>query len=259
MVSMLFLARSVAAHEFWLEPMKSGLSVGDTIAVNIKVGTDMKGNTQVYNPRSFTDFVHVHGGNLSRVQGVFGDVPAAVIPDAEDGLHILAYASSANKLTYDKYEKFTEFLQYHGLEEFIDAHDARGLSREGIKETYFRFSKALVPVGTGGGEDRELGLPLELTVIGSPFTPAEAISMRLTFRKEPYAGRQVEVFWQADRGVPAVRSVYQSDANGLVQFPRKSGKYLVNAVRLEEPPERIAEQLGSVWQSVWASSTFWIP
>ena len=259
LVSMLFLVRSVAAHEFWLEPMRAQLDVGDTIAVNIKVGTDMKGNTQVYNPRGFTDFVRFHNGSIFKVAGIFGDVPAAVIPDDEDGLHILAFASSANKLTYDKYEKFTEFLEYHGLEDFIATHDARGLSREGIKETYFRFAKALVPVGTGAGEDQELGLPLELTVIGSPFTPADAITMRLTFRKKPYAGRQVEVFWRAERGAPAQRSIYQSDADGMVQFPRRSGAYLVNAVRLEEPSARIAEELGSVWQSVWASSTFWIP
>ena len=52
----------------------------------------------------------------------------------------------------------------------------------------------------------------------------------------------------------------QTDDNGVATFPVRPGySYMVDAVVLREPSDRLAEQFGAVWETLWANLTFAVP
>lgn len=251
-----YLPVSAVAHEFWLEPPMGPTSAGDTLGVEAKVGENLSGNVQVYNTNLFSAFAIKAGDQIRKIDGVLGDRPAASVEDVADGLNIMVFASTARKINYETLEKFQSFAARHDQRFAIDAHRTRALPETDFAESYFRFAKALIKVGDGAGEDVLAGLPFELVMLNNPYTTDGPMQVRLFLNKEPVPNFQIDVFNRADPGVPSTLEFIRTDANGIAFVPRKPGLTLLSAVRIEEPSSKIAAQLDTVWQSLWASLTY---
>lgn len=253
------IATPMAAHELWIQPIQRDLKPGDTLEATVRVGENLRGGAQIYNPDSYQNLLYLVGDTLGKVEGTLGDRPAISIPKVQDGLHLVVLESSANRLTYNTFEKFAGFVTRHDQSFAIDAHRARGLPEEKFRESYFRFAKSLIKVGSGTGQDRLAGMPLELTALDNPYTDDGPVRFQLTYKKQAVADFQIDVFHRPFGSVKdAELSFLRTDANGIVTVPRQQGDFLISAVKLEEPSARIAEATDSVWISLWASSTYWI-
>jgi len=244
------------AHEFWIDPISAAVAVGDEIQAELRVGENMKGSKMIYNPSSFTKFSYQVGSEGGDVMGRLGDRPAVRITGAKEGLNVVAHMTTASKLDYKTFEKFEKFVTAHGEDFAIERHKVRGLPEVDFTEAYFRCAKALIKVGDGKGRDRATGMPFELTALTNPYTDEGSVRFILTYKGKPKADHHVDVFFRSEIGAEVSKVSYRTNSVGEVSVPRASGRYLVNAVVLAEPSRAIAQKIGAVWVSLWASTTY---
>ena len=264
-LAMLASAPHALAHEFWIEPKDFTVEPGETIEAEIKVGQGFKGNAYSFNPRNHTRFTILTPDGDVEVDSRIGDRPAVSQSVATPGLAILVHQTTDSLLTYDDPAKFRQFVDDEGLDGTLEAHAARGLPEAGFREIYSRHVKALVEVGDGSGDgeggDRELGLPIELTVEGDPYAEPlpDSVTLRATYGGEPMDGALVNVFIRplGETEGEAERLRPRADAQGRVTVPLEPGtRYLANVVKMREPEPLKAEDSDAVWESLWASTTF---
>ena len=142
-----------------------------------------------------------------------------------------------------------------------DAHLARALPESAFVEAYTRYVKSLIGVGNSAGDDRRLGLPIEIVALDNPYTADVSAGLRVqVFEDEaPRDYGQVELFDKAPDDTVTI-TLHRTDVNGVAILPVIAGhSYLVDAVMLREPAPGPATESGAVWESLWASLTFGIP
>lgn len=248
------------AHEFWVMPERFQLEVGETIDIDLREGDNFAGKSISYHPRRFHRFELSTPTGIEMVLGKDDAVPAASLKFDKAGLNVLAYQSKLSLLTYNSYEKFTNFLESMQLNWAIAEHDRRGLARENVREAYFRYAKALVQVGNEpAGADAAIGMPLELVALNNPYLSASGpqattLSVQLYYKGDVYADYPLFVFRRTATGVD--KKWYRTDAQGIaaIDLPR-GGDYQINAVHLQAANDRMTSIFGAVWQTLWASMT----
>jgi uncharacterized GH25 family protein len=239
-----------AAHEYWLEPAEFVLQAGKSVPVHIYVGQNFKANSFPYLRDEYKKFVIAEGRNERPVKAVDGDDPVTVKP-AGSGLAIVAAYTVPETLTFDAWDKFEVYLQFEGLEHIAAKHREQSKPMTGIVEHYIRCAKLLLEVGGGSGEDRSLGLPLELVAERNPYrlAPGEALPVRLRHNGKPIAGVQISAFSKAD---PQTRHLVRTDAEGRARITLPTaGPWLLNAVHMVDSTTANVH-----WLSWWASLTF---
>lgn len=253
----IFLMSQAAAHEFWIEPHDFTLTPRENLIADIKVGQMLSGADQFFIPNEFESFELIQNGKKRPIQSRTGDLPAVDEHSLQDGLAILAYASTNRSLRYSDTEKFHKFLKNEGIEWVKEAHEKRGLPATGFLELYRRYGKSLVKVGNGEGSDKALGLPFELVVETNPYLHQnKAVGVQLLWQGKPFPGAQVSMFSKTEDGVK--HSLHTTDQYGRMTIPQpdKAGMVMLNAVHMIEPDKTTAEKTGAVWVSLWASTSY---
>lgn len=254
-------AGSVSAHEFWIEPASYEVAVGDRIEATLKNGENFKGTTYPFLEELFTRFELVTRDGVAPVAGRRGDNPAMSVKAEQGGLHVAVYESRMYDLTYTKFEKFETFVKSKKLDWVLEAHAAQGMPTDKVKETYYRYPKALVKVGSGAGRDRLMGQPFELVAEINPYSAAakDGVRVRLYLEGEPHPGADIQIFHFPDGAEEAVKAHASTDSTGRATIPVfDGGPFLVNATHLRPPrPEGAAK--GAHWESIWATMTYALP
>lgn len=248
----------VSAHEFWIEPDNYSVNPDTEIKADIRIGQDFKGNAFPYIPSRFVAFKsHDRLGEID-VAGVTGDLPALAMTPRTEGLTIITYVSVAERIRFQEWEKFAYYLDLEGLNSIPARHDARGLSRDDVRELYTRCAKTLVSVGDAtADQDHATGMRLELVAGQNPsaLSAGAEIGFTLLWEGQPLADAQVALFEKGKEGAAATRTLARTDMNGHASFTIPAGgTYLAAAVHMiEATPSRNAD-----WESYWASLTFGI-
>ena len=240
------------AHEFWISPDKHLVSPSDQVAAALIVGQNFEGNSQAYLPRSFKRFDYAIGGKIAPVEGRLGDRPALKMDAPGDGLMVIIHETAGLMLTWDEFARFEAFVEHKDATWTLEAHKARGLSEENVREVYTRYAKSLVGIGSAAGSDFEAGLETEIVALENPYTDnmSDGIDVRLLYQGAPRRDEQVDVT------VFTVRT----DGNGVATVPVKAGaRYMLDAVVLREPSAALASQRNVAWESLWANLTFGVP
>ena len=248
---------SANAHEFWLEPLQFIVREKQNIIGHLKVGSDMKGSDQAYFPNTFKRFEVVTAKSIDPVLRKIGAYPALKLKPQGDGLIVIIYESTSNKINYDKWEKFEKFAKEKGLTEAIRIHQQNEWQKTDFKESYRRFAKALVASGTGDGQDRPIGFELEFVALENPYgeRTQKNLPIQLLYRNTPRKNSQIEIF-SKNKMQNVVKIKMLTDDRGIVNVPLKPGhKYLINSVKLITT-NSVDDTL---WESLWASLTFEVP
>lgn len=246
------------AHEFWIEPVSYEVAVGDRIEGVLRNGEYFKGSSFPFIERLFTRFEIYDRSGGRPVPGRTGDTPALQVKAAKGGLHIAAYASTVQTVTYTEFERFQNFVTSKGLARIIDQHRAEGLSEEKVVETYYRYAKALFKVGSGAGRDVQVGMPIELVAELNPYTTAGAdgVRFRLYWLGKPLPDWDIQVFKKVGDADEGDLTHYTTDKTGRVFVPAEGGgEFLVNAVQVTKPRAADAAR-NAQWESIWASTTY---
>ena len=241
--------------------MKHQIGPDEDIVAAIRVGQNYKGSSFSYLPPQFRRFEFVIGDEIKPVVGTMGDRPAVTMTAPGEGLVVLVHETTDTKLTYSEFQKFEDFVTHKGADWVLEAHAARGLPPERFKEVYSRYAKSLVGVGGSQGQDRAVGLEVEIVALENPYTGemADGFDVLVLYRGEPWTGAQVEVFEKTAAEEVAVSTLI-TDGEGRMIVPVKPGhRYMLDAVVLREPSTELAEATGAVWESLWANLTLEVP
>ena len=249
----------LTAHEFWIEPENYVIKSGDPLIANLRIGQNFTGDNLVYNKNEFSRFSIVTGIRNQKILGRLGDRPALNIIPKYSGVSIIIHQSKPTYLTYDEFEKFKIFSERTGFANIPIEHTLRGLPRTGFTESYTRFAKSIVVVGSNKGSDKRVGLELELVVDGSLHKNnkknEETITLTLFYRNKLYPKATVQIFSKSNNGF--VKDYYKKTGiNGKFQIENTPNTiFLINSVVLRPiTPKKINNN--AVWESLWASTTF---
>ncbi|MEO0485560.1 MAG: DUF4198 domain-containing protein [Pseudomonadota bacterium] len=248
------IAGPAAAHEFWIAPLSYGVGPGDALTANIRVGESFKGNAQSYFGRRTERFDIVMGDQVFGPEATLGDRPVLNRAVDGEGLAIVVFETGDSRLTYREWEKFVAFVDHKAFPGALERHVARGLPDSGFVETYRRYAKSLIAVGSGAGADRAVGLDTEIVALANPYTDAiTEMPVRVTLYGAPRVGAQVEVYEKAPDEAVSVM-LFTTDADGVATIPVQAGhEYMVDAVALEE------REGDAAWHTMWANLTFAVP
>ncbi|WP_424179810.1 DUF4198 domain-containing protein [Yoonia sp. TsM2_T14_4] len=255
------LAVPATAHEFWIAPLDYQVSPYSKLQANLVNGEGFAGVTIPFLPRGILNALQFSGDQTAAITGRPGDTPALQMDPIGDGLAILGYQSAPASIEYANWDKFQAFVDHKDLGNLRAMHDARGLPDAGFTETYMRFSKSLVSVGSGAGADRRVGLETELVALTNPYTAnlADGIAVQLFYRNDPRADAQIEVFVRSPEG-EVTTSYIRTDADGIARVAvLPAHEYMLDAVLIREPAAPLQEATGAVWQTLWANLTFAVP
>ncbi|MCP1168034.1 DUF4198 domain-containing protein [Limimaricola litoreus] len=260
-ICLALLSTPVAAHEFWIEPLEWQIAPDDTLQAKLVNGSEFAGVDFAFLPQRFTRFDLAQNGTLAPVASRLGARPAIDQVMGEDGLVVAVYVSTLNKVTYEERATFDKFVVQKDLGAVARDHEARGLPEAGFSELFTRYSKALVAVGEGEGEDRRFGLETELVALDNPYTGdlSEGMRVQLFYGEETRDAVQVELYERTPEG-EVTEILLRTNENGVAVLPVKPGHdYLASAVVLREPEAGIAARTDTVWESLWAALSFAVP
>ncbi len=258
----LFFALPVYAHEYWIEPKAYVLPSNSTVTASLFNGQNFKGAEFAFFPKNFRRFDMALGDRIEPVPGRLGDTPALAMKPLGEGLHVALFESSGSTVYYKEYETFSKFITHKNFPGALERHAARGLPQLGFVEYYTRYSKALIAVGSGTGQDRIYGLETEIVALKNPYTDdlSQGFPVKVLYQGAPRAGVQVEYFDKPAVGEVVV-TLHRTNAEGIALLPVAPGhSYLVDAVVLREPAVGSpAEAQKAVWETLWAALTFAVP
>ena len=253
-------AQNSAAHELWIEPLDYQVQQGGQLQALIKNGENFDGTTLPYIDRRFRHFIVQAEGRSVRVPGRNGDNPTLNMTANREGLNVVAYQSTPATISYATWEKFQKFVDHKDFGDVRPDHDARGLPETGFTESYVRFSKSLIGVGTGAGSDTRIGLETEIVALTNPYTDdlSGGVKVQLFYGQDVRANEQIEVFAKGPDETVEITLV-RTDDQGIATIPVVSGTaYQLDAVVLK-PAEGQAAADGAVYETLWANLTFQAP
>lgn len=254
-------ATPAVAHELWIEPVDYRPAANSKIAAHIVNGEKYKGFNLAYLPRKFKTFITVSGSGVTPVEGRIGDSPALQLDKASEGLHVVVYQSTPDTVTYRNFDKFQSFANHKDFPGVGEAHSKRGLPDKNFREVYTRYSKSLVGVGRGAGQDSRTGLETEIIALDNPYTDdlSDGMRVQLWYGDDVRADAQVELFEKSEDGEITI-TLHRTDIHGIAVLPVKLGhEYMVDAVVLREPDAVLAGENNAVWETLWANMTFEVP
>jgi Domain of unknown function (DUF4198) len=251
-----FLCAPLLAHDFWIEPSTFRPTVGSTVGVRLLVGQGFQGDAVPRNPALILKFVLVSDAGEAPIAGKPADDPAGAVMVAAPGLQVLGYRSG-NSFVALEAPKYEDYLREEGLERIVEERARRGESQKPSRELFSRCAKALLFAGPGRptGDDRDLGLPLELRAEKNPYglRSGDELPLLLTFEHRPLEGALVAA---VPRGLAQERLSQRTDKNGRVRLRlMRDGAWLIKAVHMVPA----SADSGADWQSLWASLTFEMP
>ena len=230
---------------------------GAPLVADLRNGQKFSGIALGYFSRNIERFDLIQDGQVSAVQGRMGDVPALETAAPHEGLLVIIHQTAPSQITYATWQKFQDFAEHKDFSDIRARHDARGLSDKGFTETYTRYAKTLVAVGTGNGADAPTGMETEFVALTNPYIDdiAKGFAVQLLYQGMPRPNAQIEVFSRNLTGLVTI-TLYRTDSQGKAVIQVQRGhRYLLDAVILRPP----ATEGKAVWETLWAALTFAVP
>ena len=250
-----FLSTILLAHEFWLEPQKFVIKVGEKINLRLFVGEDYHGEAVDFSKFKVEKFTHYTANGERNMSGSFTENQLSDFLDFDvEGNHLIAFNNS-NKFIELESEKFNKYLIGEGLEHILEIRKQQNQLASKGRELYQRCAKTLLQVGKKHSDTykKNTGMRLELIPEQNPYeTKNTKLGFQVLFDNLPLKNALVLV-WHKDRKNRTTHRKYRSDDNGKVifQFVKKD-RYMVSTVQMIAHTDRNQAD----WESYWGSYTF---
>jgi hypothetical protein len=265
----LLLPATADAHEYWLLPDRFAAPVGETVAIEHRVGTGWPGQTLPRDPARIVRFAVVDARGPRPIAGDAGDDPAGTFVLRAPGLAVAFYRSTPTPITLEP-ALFETYLRDEGLDAVAAARAAAGDTARPAREIFSRNAKAMLTArsatSAGSGPPalstddaqrwrRPVGLALEIVPDSDPrrLAAGAPFALRVLHRGRPLEGALVKAFAQ---GSATAATQQRTDAQGRAALTLPSaGVWLVNVVHMTAAPAGS----GADWASLWSSLTLDLP
>ncbi|WP_158561241.1 DUF4198 domain-containing protein [Emticicia sp. C21] len=254
LLSLILLSSLLAmAHEFWLEPQKFLLTVGEKLHLKIFVGEGFMGEEIDFSRFKVAKYTHYTPDGEKNTNGSLNEQQLNdFLKFDTEGNHLIAL-NNTNKHIELEADKFNDYLKEEGLDNVLAwRKDHNALDKKG-REMYQRCVKTLLQVGNKHNEiyRRNTGMRLELIPQQNPYTATESLTFQVLFDNKPVENALV-LIWQKGIEKPGVRKL-RTDKSGKVTFSfEQKGIFMISTVYMI--PHTNPEEAD--WQSYWGSYTF---
>ena len=257
LIVVLVIASIVQAHEFWLQPAKFRVAIGETIKLDFMVGESFTGEFWDLKKHK-AEKMELH--RLGGVRDLAKDVKPTqgnnlVFKADQEGTYLFSLQSNAAYIELEG-EKFNDYLKEDGLDYILDERTKSGSLSKKSTEFYSRYAKTLVQAGnkTDDTYKKKLGLRYEIIPDQNPYTlkAGDHLQCRVLFEGKPAAHAMVKV-WNKVNDTTFLQNIY-TENDGTMRFPiSASGPWMVSSVKMIH-----SEKDGAEYHSLWASLVFGI-
>ena len=247
----------VQAHEFWMQPNKFRIKVGESISVSFKVGENFIGQPWPVKKARIEKLQLHNGNNVKDMNALLqeGEKDNLKITASEEGTHLVVMESNNAFIASDG-KSFTEYLEEDGLDEVLSYREKMKMMDDSAKEFYSRHTKLLFQVGekTDDTFRKEVGLPVEIVPQRNPYNlkVGDPVHFKILHNGKPLFGAKVKV-WNRYNNRTTTQNIY-SQQDGMIETRISNpGLWMVSVVNMVPLKDSKAE-----WQSYWASLVFGI-
>lgn len=257
LIAGLLATSGASAHDLWLIPPDKA-KAKEPLKVLAVSGSEFPKGDHAPDPAKFAKrrLVDTAGresaleaGGIEELAGLLPFTPSA------DGVYIVAVETSPKLITLEA-DKFNAYLVSDGLPHIYALRaKEKSLDQPGT-ERYSKSPKALIRVGDGKAGDpcREVGLPLEIIPLQSPFERkiGHALKVKVHFRGKPLADANLGWSHPGDGESPA--GTVRTNPKGEALIPiAKPGPMTIRLTHMTRPKHKDYE-----WESFWTTLTFQI-
>ena len=251
----LFLSWFATAHEFWLQPQKFRVNVGEPLQIGFKAGENFAGEPWKFTSTRIAKLDWHQQGKAQDIQDLVVDeekINLTVTP-SQTGTHLFVLESTDLFIKLDG-EKFNAYLKEDGLDDALQHRTRNNQLADTAREFYSRHSKLLVQVGdkTDDTFRKTTSMPIEIVPLQNPYalTIGDRITFRILFNGKPLFGARVKIFNRHNNRT-TLQHIY-SQQDGTVETTLSSpGPWLVSVVAMVPSKDPKAQ-----WRSYWGSLTF---
>jgi len=255
--ALIMLAMPVLSHDYWFEPERLLVRVGDSVALHLFVGEALKSDEERVLQKEKTASFKMYsvGETLDlKASGTDGQIPAANVTFKSTGNYLIAMERSWSSITLDA-KKFEEYLREEGLDSIIALRDQSGESEKTARERYSRYLKSLLQVGSRHDETykRELRFKLEIVPQTNPYELKLGYPLRVKVLFEGKPLTNAKVFADNRQAGSTRTQRARTTGDGIASFKLdRSGFWLVRLVHMRRCPDPAEAD----WESFWAAYTF---
>ena len=234
----------LAAHDFWLQPLRFWTAPGAPLPMTFlvghgaarqrsSIGTDRFSVFRAIGPQGVVD--HKSELTLGRAADV---APGFTQP----GTYVVAFSTS-NVASDLPALRFNDYAKVEGLTLVLQQRAASNATAKAGRELYSRRGKALIQVGALGRQPQPyvtapIGLGLEIVPLLNPYAlgNSRTLPVRVLYQGRPLAGALVKLNNLAADAEPVEKHL--TDSNGLTSFAaRRSGDWQLNVVWSQPMPK----------------------
>ncbi len=253
--TLILLMCLLQAHEFWLQPAKHQIKIGQACSLDLQVGEGFEGELWNYTTDRIISF-QLHEKELTQ------DLTSKAKTGKGNNL-TLSFEKAGTKLisleTNNAYielegKKFNAYLLEDGLFNALSERNEQGILEQKATEYYARNIKTLLQVGKQLDDSykKNTGMPLEIIPLQNPYRlkKMQPCVFEVIFNGKPLEQAVVKA-WHLHEG-KVQRYTQFTNAQGKVDFNiSPKGKWMISIVTMipSENPE-------VEWQSYWGSFTF---
>ncbi len=256
-VSLLFVATSLLAHEFWLMPSKFRLNLNETFNLQLFVGEDFTGDIWANRKKRLLKLVH-HTNNLQKDLTALAlksdSLPMPLKFDTE-GTHLLSMESKNSFIALEA-DKFNDYLIDDGIENIYELRKQKGELNKPSKELYRRCAKTLIQVGNKFDETykKNTQMPLEIIPQKNPYQMhvGDEMIVKVLFKNKPLPNKMIVAWHKADTAKTTHQKL-KTDADGILKMKLdKAGYWMISTVHMVE----VKNNPDANYQSYWGNLTF---
>ena len=233
----LAFAQPVCAHDFWLQPQRFNLAVGQSVPLTIEVG---HGPFRSRWSGAVDRVVLFEGFGAGGVRDLKSDLhPSserdATLSFATPGTEVVAFESTHANSNLP-FIRYNDYIKVEGLTPAIDLRTRTHATDTPGREIYSRRCKILLQVGPVTAKaqpwvTRPVGLTLEIVPERNPYTlpPGQPLPVRVLYEGRPLVGALVKLT-NLEFDIRPV-AMQRTDVSGRAAFtfPR-TGDWLINVI-----------------------------
>lgn len=233
------LASVADAHDFWIQPRAYWSQVDTSLPITLQVGHGAeRQRSQIRSGRIARVLVFAPDGTTRdirpdlQLRGVSDD---GHLHFETSGTYVVVLETDNRGRSALPAKRFNKYAQDEGLTPALAYRRRMGRMASDAAESYRRVTKAIVQVGTVGGQSEShitspLGLPLEIVLERNPYAAhGSDLPVRVYFEGEPLVGALVKLTQLEHDHAPVEER--QTDSSGRASFSlTRSGTWLLNVV-----------------------------
>jgi uncharacterized GH25 family protein len=250
-----FAVWPASAHDFWIQPQRFWLAVGNSTPISLFVGHGPDKQLWDADIRRIVRLISIGPKGLVNQIGSIRQGGVGSLSFADQGFHVVALETNSASSELPAL-RFNDYLAAEGLTPAIAFRQANRQTNMPGSEIYSRRAKLLLRVGNSGSTNdahvtAPLGQTLEIVPSQNPYTLAAAAPLPFVifYEGRPLAGATVMLNDLSADAKPVAKVI--SDASGRAAFrlPRR-GQWQVNVIWTKPLPQGARAQFSTTFSSL---------